>query len=115
MPTDAERLAALPPELQELYHTMIAYRRAYPRFSGRMHEVPIPSGSGKPAPSVEPATPKEAKGFIENAPLAPPPGIDIIDNMCRAADARERISRAIDAKSQMVERIIDELIKKQVR
>jgi hypothetical protein len=77
-----------------------------------MHEVPIPSGSGKPAPEPELEKPKEAKGFIDNAPLAPPPGIQWIDAMCNADAAREKISRAIDAKSQMVERIIDELIKK---
>jgi hypothetical protein len=113
MPTEEERLAALPPEFQELYHTMLAYRRAHPRFSGRMHDVPIPSSSGKPAPSVEPPR-KEAKGFIDNAPLAVP-GLRWVDAIANADAAREKISRAIDAKSQMVERIIEELMKKQVR
>jgi hypothetical protein len=93
-----ERLARLPPELRELYHTMVKYRRAFPRFSGRMHEVPMPpERASKPEPSVEPEPPrKEAKGFSTPAPLGPPPGIQWIDAMCQAADARERQERMID-------------------
>ena len=106
------RIAALPPEIRELYFSMISHRRAFPRMPQRMHDIPIAEFSGKPAPpvSVEPAKPKATPGFIENAPLSVP-GLRWVDAICNADAVRGKISRAIDAKDRAVERILDEMVK----
>jgi len=49
----------------------------------------ISGGITKPA-ATEPPKTIGKNGWIDQRPLEPPPGISIIDQMCEAADRRER-------------------------
>jgi len=41
----------------------------------------------------QPQQTQRGSGWIDERPLGPPPGISIIDEMCEAADQRERRER----------------------
>jgi hypothetical protein len=48
-------------------------------------------------PGARAPEPRGGTGWIDPTPLAPPPGVAILDRMMDAADARDRASRIVDA------------------
>ena len=55
------------------------------------------SQSASMIPTNERAEPRtrHTNGWVETKPLAPPPGINLIDRMCLAQDAKDRAARRV--------------------
>jgi hypothetical protein len=49
------------------------------------HRTPVSPG----IPNTAPAYPSQ-NGWVDAKPISPPPGIDLIDGLCDAADRRDR-------------------------
>jgi hypothetical protein len=115
MLTELERVAAMSPEEKT------AFRKELQRSSNladpqiqelfRASYVPTPSVPKPKVKQLEPE-PRGAKGWIDNLPFGPPPGVALCDRMM---DAQDRRDRAALIEAEAVARKVDEEIKRRGR
>ena len=102
-PEDEQRLARLPPELQQVYRQALELTAAYERCRQleEASRVKLPPDTNRwrisapPPPTSTPEvnSPQRPSGWAKFDAIGPPPGVDICDRLMDTQDAKDRLER----------------------
>ena len=107
-----QRAEAFPPELRQQWREILELTRNYERCRAieRATKVTLPPDTSRWRGTSAPPAPAEPTlgrpGFVDDAPLGPPPGIRWVDALCDAQDARDRAA-LVEADRQHRQAILD--------